>query len=189
MGDVFADIAIAALILTGVPLVVFLVWVAATSKTFVAVSGTLLMTALVAVVFIAAILGFARLIPWWAAIALAVLGSALCLLALLPATKYGLSRIEHRLKTEEPEHWADGESCARSEVEQLARFPQSLEDGNRLREELLQHAAEGHARGFAHEDDLPFCLAFNMGFTQTYWPSLEAAGFVAKRSSKSRPAQ
>jgi hypothetical protein len=171
-----------ALILVGLLLLLYLVWVAATSKTFVAISETLLMAAVVAVVFVAATLGVARLIPWWVALLLAVAGSAVFSLALVPTARFGLSRMERTLKSEYPDHWMDGESAATWEVERLTRLPRTAAEANLLGRELLRLAAESHAQRYPHDGSDESCLAFEMAFIGAYPDSLKAAGFEAKRS-------
>jgi hypothetical protein len=160
---------------------------------FVAVSGTLLMAALIAVVFISAILGVARRIPWWAAVVLATLGSAACFLALVPTVRFGLSRMERQLRSECPEHWQDGESSVRSEVERFAQLPQSTEEADRLRERLQRVAAEDHIQREPHRESRfgseTQCLAFDMAFTEAYWSSLKASAFIPKRSRGDHRAQ
>jgi hypothetical protein len=176
-----------ALIVVGLLLMLYMVWVAATSKTFLAVSVTLLMAATVAVVFAAAILGVARLIPWWEALILTVAGSAVFLLALVPTARFGLSRIERSLKAEYPDHWNDGESAVKSEVERLTRLPETAADANLLQSQLLRLAAKGHAQRYPHDSADGTCLAFDMAFTGRYLESLKAAGFEAKRSQTPGP--
>jgi hypothetical protein len=171
-----------ALILVGLLLVLYLVWVAATSKTFVAISGTLLVAAIVAVVFVAAILGFAGLIPWWVALLLAVAGSAVFFFALVPAARFGLSRVERTLKAEHLDHWKDGESSAKGEVERLTRLPETAAESNLLGKELLRLAAERHALRHPHYGADEHCLAFDIAFMSGYPESLKAAGFEVRRS-------
>jgi hypothetical protein len=173
-----------ALILVGLLLLLYLVWVAATSKTFLAISLTTLMASLVAVVFVAAILGVAGVLPWWAALLLAVAGSAVVFLALVPTARFGLSRVERSLRAESPDHWKDGESAVKSAVERLTRIPETVAEGNLLRSDLLRLAAEGHSRRYPHDRaDRPY-PAFEMAFTSGYSASLKAAGFVAERQKK-----
>jgi hypothetical protein len=173
-----------ALILVGLLLLLYLVWVAATSRTFLAISLTTLMASLVAVVFASAILGVAGLIPWWAALLLAVAGSAVVFVALVPTARFGLSRAERSLRAEYPDHWKDGESAVKSAVERLTRIPETAAEGSLLQLDLLRLAAEGHSRRYPHDGADEGCLAFDMAFTSGYWDSLKAAGFVAERQKK-----
>lgn len=176
-----------ALIIVGLLLLVYLVWVAATSRTFLAVSMTLLMAALVEVVLVAAILGVAGLIPWWAALLLGVAGSSVFFLALVPAARFGLTRLERRLKAEYPFHWKDGESACKSEVERLARLPETTVEAKLVESELRRLAAKAHAQRYSHESADEPCPAFDTAFQVGYWESLKAAGFEAKHSQTPEP--
>jgi hypothetical protein len=48
------------------------------------------------------------------ALLLTVAGSAVFFFALVPAARFGLSRMERTLKAEHLDHWKDGESSAKA---------------------------------------------------------------------------
>jgi hypothetical protein len=176
-----------ALILVGLLLLSYLVWVAATSRSFLAISLTLLVAATVAVVFVAAILGVARLIPWCAVLLLAVAGSAIFILALVPTARFGLSRLERSLNADYPDHWTEGDSAVKSEVERLTRLPETAAQAKLLQAELLRLAAKDHAQRTPHDSAEDRCLAFDIAFSEGYSGALKAAGFQAKHSKNPGP--
>lgn len=154
-------------------LLVFLIWVAATSKSFVAVSLTGLVAAWVALVLLVSVLFALDRLVWWAALVAVLAGSTATFLALPALTKVGLGRAEAQLKTESPSHWHEGEISGRQSAAKLSVLPKSDEE-KRLAGQLVAAAEAAHLEHQAHEAPDAGCEAFQMAFTGAFYKSVRS---------------
>jgi hypothetical protein len=180
MSELLRNVLAVAFIVAGSCLLGFLIWVAATSKTFLAVSVTVLSTAEVALVSVMGVLAVLDVFPWWAALLIGLIGSVAFVLALPPIARFGLAKMRGQLREAFPEHWREGEAKGRMSVERLATLPATQEEARSLHYDLARLAEEAHLLP-DHEDSEGGCLTFRMGFTQGFSASLRSSGFAVKR--------
>jgi hypothetical protein len=174
MGEFLRDAAMIVLIAAGGFLLAYLIWVAATSKSFLAISLTSLVTAAVALVLVVAVLAVIGVLAWWAALTIAAVGSGAAFLALYPTAVFGFSRLKTQLKEASPGHWREGEASGKMAVEGLTAQLGSEDEAKRVRKELARLAEEAHVKQH-HDDPEHGCLAFSMAFSDAFWEALRSS--------------
>jgi hypothetical protein len=167
------------LIAVGGLVVAFLVWVAATSKSFLARSVSWLVVAEVAMVLAVTVLAVVDVLAWWAAVPIAVVGSRMVFLALRRALPVSLSRFKAQLKEDAPAHWRAGEIEGRLAAESLSAVPTSRNEAIQMRDELIVLAERAHLEQ-EHTDGTDGCLTFHVAFGEGYWSALWSKGHDLK---------
>src|SRR5438034_3777089 len=151
------------LIAVGGLVLAYLAWFTATAEAFFIFVVMLLIGAVVASVFVVAVLAILGVLAWWIALLVVTLAPAALLVGLSYAAALGFSRLKTKLKRDFPGHWHEGEASGRTAAERIAVSARSFDEANQMREELRGMAEDAHVKQH-HGDCKDHCLEVTGAF-------------------------